>query len=381
MTPMNHLRQAQLVDLSREPEEAPLRQRSFKFIRSIDTLMLESLSFEHQPITDSTIHLLPSIHLTTVTRSSTYSCFTYPYTTRALFHHRTARMTMRVQPIMSPGHSARVTEAMTLSDSASYKRYRSSYDTPSSSSSSALPVRKRYRGTSELILDTDSEGDELGEEDTEEDEEDESLDADYERERLDDEGHRLDDEGHGLEGEGLGLEEEVGVAPEGQQQAVLVVDTAASEPLGLGYGAARRRALESVEEIAPSTYEVGQSSRSMPKQHGADKSSGSLPISPSSHVVPSPIASPVATPTTTISVDEVQFLEVGAQLELYGSILQDHIQHLDAPPPTLIADIDRDERQIYTRSGVVRDDIFSQRYMFRSLERELERTVVMFEAL
>ncbi|GKB74943.1 hypothetical protein Tco_0936355 [Tanacetum coccineum] len=35
------------------------------------------------------------------------------------------------------------------------------------------------------------------------------------------------------------------------------------EPLGLGYGAARRHALESTEEIAPSTFEVGQSSKSL----------------------------------------------------------------------------------------------------------------------
>nr|GEZ49811.1 hypothetical protein [Tanacetum cinerariifolium] len=33
-----------------------------------------------------------------------------------------------------------------------------------------------------------------------------------------------------------------------------------------------------------------------------------------------------------------------------------------------------DVRELYTRSGVVRDDIFSQRYRFRSLEREQERT-------
>ncbi|GKF28889.1 hypothetical protein Tco_0095231, partial [Tanacetum coccineum] len=44
------------------------------------------------------------------------------------------------------------------------KRYRSSYETPSSSSSPALPVRKRYRGTFELILDTDSGEDEIREE-------------------------------------------------------------------------------------------------------------------------------------------------------------------------------------------------------------------------
>ncbi|GKF54772.1 hypothetical protein Tco_0165112, partial [Tanacetum coccineum] len=198
---------------------------------------------------DSTTPLLPDHPLTHISSTPTPS--------HASFHRRTTCITLRVEPAMSPSHSTRVTEAVDLSDLAFRKRYRSSYESPSSSSSPALPVRKRYRGTSELILDTDNEEDELGDEDIEEDE---SLDAD-------DEGKRSDDEGH--EGEGLGLEEEVGVAPEGQQQAVQVVDTAASEPLGLGHGAARRHALESIKEIAPSTYEVGQSSRSMPVQHGA----------------------------------------------------------------------------------------------------------------
>ncbi|GJY72759.1 hypothetical protein Tco_0477190, partial [Tanacetum coccineum] len=78
-------------------------------------------------------------------------------------------------------------------------------------------------------------------------------------------------------------------------------------------------------------------------------SSGSLPISPSSLVVPSPIASPVATPTSTISVDEDQFIEVGVQLELHRSILYDHTQCLNALLPTLFADIDRDVRELYTR--------------------------------
>ncbi|GJS48694.1 hypothetical protein Tco_0598815 [Tanacetum coccineum] len=83
---------------------------------------------------------------------------------------------------MSPGHSAKVAEAMALSDSDFRKRYRSSYETPSPSSSLTLSVWKRYRGTSELILDTDSEGYELGDEDTKEDEEDESSNTDDERE-------------------------------------------------------------------------------------------------------------------------------------------------------------------------------------------------------
>ncbi|GKA39815.1 hypothetical protein Tco_0732408 [Tanacetum coccineum] len=243
-------------------------------------------------------------------------------------------------------------EAAALSLFSFCERYRSSYET--SSSSLTLLGQKRYRGTSELILDTDSEGDELGEEDTKEDEEDES------------------NKSQGLEGEGLGLEEEEEAAPEGQQQAVPIVDTAASEPLGLGYGAARRRALESIEEITPSTYEVGQSSRSVPEQEGVERISafrqptlvtwappspewslGSLPVSPSFPVVPLPIASLVATLTVTKSVDEDQFIEVGAQLEL----------------------------QLYTRSRVVRDKIFSQRYRFRSLECEQERTAMTFGAL
>ncbi|GKE96867.1 hypothetical protein Tco_1581722, partial [Tanacetum coccineum] len=155
---------------------------------------------------------------------------------------------------MSPGYSARVVEAMALSDLAFCKRYKSSYETPSSSSSPTLPVRKRYRGTSELILDTDSEGDELGDEDTKEDVEDKSQ----------------DNESQGLEDEGPGMEEEE-AAPEGQQQAVSIVDTAANEPLGLGYGAARSCALESTEEIAPSTYKVGHNSRSVPEQERVER--------------------------------------------------------------------------------------------------------------
>ncbi|GKD07229.1 hypothetical protein Tco_1186914, partial [Tanacetum coccineum] len=208
---------------------------------------------------------------------------------------------------------------------------------------------------------------------------------------LGDEGHGLDDEVHSLEDAGLGSEEEEDEAvPEYQQQAVPTADTAMGEPLGLVYRALRRYELAVEEDQVLSTFEVGQSSRSMPKHKGAERvsafrqptlitwvdpedgrvytdipayappaapvqtppslewSSGSLPISPSS-VVPSPIASLVATPTATISVDEDQFIEVGAQLELHESILHDHTQRLDALPPTLFADIDRDVRELYTR--------------------------------
>ncbi|GKE51122.1 hypothetical protein Tco_1486278 [Tanacetum coccineum] len=256
--------------------------------------------------------------------------------------------------------SVRITDAVYLSPSSFLKRYRSTYET-SSSSSPTLPHTK-------------------------EDEEDESSDVDDERESqgLDDEGQGLDDEGH---------EEEV--VPEGQQQAVPVVETAASEPLGLGYGGLRHHEL-AVREDQPTLgtwldHEDGRVYTDIPAYipqvapvqtlPSPEWSFGSLPVSPASPVVSSPIASPVATLTTTISVDEDQFIKVGAQLELYGSILHDLTQRLDALPPTLVTNIDRDVRELYTRSRAVRDETFSQRYRFRSLEREHERAIVTFGAL
>ncbi|GKE74628.1 hypothetical protein Tco_1536669, partial [Tanacetum coccineum] len=97
-------------------------------------------------------------------------------------------------------------------------------------------------------------------------EEDKSSDVNDERgsQGLDDEGQGLDDEGQGLDDKGQGLDDE-GKDLDDEGQGLEVEGPAASEPLGLGYGAARRRSLESTEEIEPSTYEVGQSSRSVPE--------------------------------------------------------------------------------------------------------------------
>ncbi|GJX44834.1 hypothetical protein Tco_0261510 [Tanacetum coccineum] len=193
---------------------------------------------------------------------------------------------MRAQLAMSLGHLARVAEAIALSD---------------------LAFRK-------------SDGDELWEEDTKEDE---SSDVDVEREResqgldeevhgLGDEDHGLDDESQGLEDKGLGLEEEE-VVPEGQQQVVPVVET----DVGGWIGQKSRRVSPIIPAYVPLSY----------KSHtplSPEWSLGSLPVSPSSPIVPSPIASPVATQTATIS-------------------------RLDALPPTLVVDIDRDVKELYTR--------------------------------
>ncbi|GJZ53128.1 hypothetical protein Tco_0608013 [Tanacetum coccineum] len=285
-----------------------------------------TVSFHSQVSSDSTAPLAPDHPLTHVSPTST--------PTRVLFHRRTVRMAVRTQPTLSPSMSTCIAEAAALSPSSFRKRYRSSSLSPT------LSVRKRYRGTSELILDTDSEGDELGEEDNEEDEVDEN------------------DESQGLEDEGLGLEEEEAV-PEGQQQAVLVVEIAANEPLGLGYGTLRRHELVVEEDQVPSTFEVGQSSRSVLEWQGVERVSVFRQPTLDTWVDPEDgrvytnilayvlLAAPVQTPPSPEW--------------LHGSILHDHTQCLDALPPTLVADIDRDVRELYTRLGAVRDEIFLQR--------------------
>nr|GEW04683.1 hypothetical protein [Tanacetum cinerariifolium] len=90
-----------------------------------------------------------------------------------------------------------------------------------------------------------------------------------------------------------------------------------------------------------------------------DWSYGLFLISPAPSAVLSLISSPmisltVSSPlsTATILVDEDQFIEIGAQLELFRGTLQDHTQRLDAMPPTLFTGINRDVRELYTRSGV-----------------------------
>nr|GEZ47453.1 hypothetical protein [Tanacetum cinerariifolium] len=128
---------------------------------------------------DSTTSLSPDHPLTRISP--------YPTPTHALFHCKTA---CKTTPSPSP----------------------------------TLPVQKRYRATYELLLDTDSEREELGDKDADEGREDESSDVDDKREGSDDEGHGLDDEGLGLDDEDRGLDDEGRslnegdeATPEGQQ--------------------------------------------------------------------------------------------------------------------------------------------------------------------
>ncbi|GJY10024.1 hypothetical protein Tco_0378209 [Tanacetum coccineum] len=312
------------TDIKSDPEEAPSKIEEFQPLVT------------RAPITDGEFEVSePSDTRITSSHSSASSDSTAPLSpdhpltqaspTRVSFHRRTAHMAVRTQPTLSPGMSARIAEATALSPSSFHKRYISSYKTPSPSSLT-LPIRKRYRGTSKLVKDT----------------EEESSDSDAEREGSEDEGPGLEDEGPGSEDEGPGL------------------DDKGHDLEDEGPGSEEE---EEEEEATPEDPEDGEVYTNIPTyvppaapvqtSPSPEWSPGSLPVPPSSLVVPSPIASPVTPLATTISVDEDQFLE----------------------------GYDRDLRELYARLREARDEFFSQRYRLRSLEREQERATVTFRAL
>ncbi|GJZ83201.1 hypothetical protein Tco_0648374, partial [Tanacetum coccineum] len=338
---------------------------------------------------------------------------------------RTACMAVRVPPMMSSGLSASMAEVAAISEFAFRKRFRSSYESSPSLSPPYLPLRKRYRGTSELVEESEEDDDKEIEESmdsdsvsediedgglTTEDEDpaagDEGLTAGVEVPGVDDKSYSLDDEGHGVESDGLSLEEEEEAVPGGQQQAAPIVGTAMSAPLGLGYGALRHRELTLEEDHVYSTFEVGQGSGSAPESERPERvstsrqptlttwtdpedgmvyidvhaypppappvqtppspewTSGSLLISPLPISSPLTVPSPVATPA---AVETEGFLtELGAQVEMQEGLIRDHAVRLEELSPALFERYDKDIGELFTRSRAVRDEIFSQRYRFRS---------------
>ncbi|GJR64409.1 hypothetical protein Tco_0010474 [Tanacetum coccineum] len=287
---------------------------------------------------------------------------------------------VRVPPAMSSGLSASMADVVAMSESAFHKRFKSSRESLSSLSPPNLPSQKRYRGTSELVEDSEDDNDEEDEEVEEsldsnsvsEDAEDEgptAKDEDpiagdeglaagdegpsmrVESRDSDDESHGLDDEGHSVESDGLGLGEEEEVVPEGQQQAVPVVGTVVSMPLELGYGALRRQELALEEEHVYSTFEPERSERVSASRQPTltpwtdpedgmvyidvpaypppappvqtpplpEWTSGSLPISLSPFIVPSPISSPMI-PLTSRCI---------------GGLIRDHAVRLEELSPAL----------------------------------------------
>ncbi|GKA65028.1 hypothetical protein Tco_0764735 [Tanacetum coccineum] len=105
-------------------------------------------------------------------------------------------MVVRVPHAMSSGLSASMAEVAAMSDSALRKRFRSSCESSPSVSPPDLPLRKRYRRTSELVEDSEDDDDE------EDEEIEESMDSDSVSEDAEDEGPTAKDEDPATEDEG-----------------------------------------------------------------------------------------------------------------------------------------------------------------------------------
>ncbi|GJX90127.1 hypothetical protein Tco_0343453 [Tanacetum coccineum] len=79
-------------------------------------------------------------------------------------------------------------------------------------------------------------------------------------------------------------------------------------------------------------------------------------------MIPLTVPSPVATPATT---ETGGFLtELGAQVEMQGGLRS----------PALFERYDRDIGELFTRSGAVRDEIFSQRYGYQEKDKNKDKT-------
>nr|GEW98443.1 hypothetical protein [Tanacetum cinerariifolium] len=246
----------------------------------------------------------------------------------------TTRMAMHVPPAMSPSLSASIAEVEAMSDSVFRKRFSSSYGSSPSSPSPDLPSWK----------------------------------------------HSREDEGLATEDEGLAIGDE-GVA-EGD------------EGLGLGYGALRHEEIASREVQMPSVFEVGQGSRSIPDPERPEGvlalrhptlttwidlddgkvyidvpayqppsphvqtppslkwSSGLLLVSLAPFIVLSPFSSsmipltiplPVASPAT--AEDEGFLTELGAQVEMQGGLIHDHMIQLGELSPALFERILEHEQE------------------------------------
>ncbi|GJX84971.1 hypothetical protein Tco_0335745 [Tanacetum coccineum] len=304
---------------------------------------------------------------------------------------RTARMAVRVPHAMSSGLSANMTEVAAMSESSLCKRFWSSCKSSPSVSPPDLPLRKRYRGTFELVEDSEEDDDEEDEEIEEsmdpdhvskdaedegltaEDEdpaaEDEGLTAGVESPGIDDKGYGLDDEGHGRDDESRGIDDE-GHSVESDGLCL----EEESAPLGLGYAAFRRRELALEESNIYSTFKVGQGFGSAPVSERPERVSafrqptlttwtnpkdGMIYIDipdyppPAPHVHTPP--SPEWTSATPAVVETEGFLtELGDQVQMQGGLISDHAVRLEELSPSLFE---------------------------RSLEYEQERVAVTFGAI
>ncbi|GJZ62416.1 hypothetical protein Tco_0618553 [Tanacetum coccineum] len=350
--------QADEAQSSRVP--VPLPEDPYEAIRQayLDGTDTKSEPFE-DPIETETLESPHTIAPPTSLFESTSS-------TLVLILRKTARMDVRVPPEMSSGLSASMAVVAAMSEFAFYKRFRSSYESSPSSSPPNLLSRKRYQGTSELV-----------EEDEEDEEIEKILDSNNVSEDAEDDGPIVEDEDPAAGDEGLAAGDEgLGDAiPEGQQRAVSVRGQPSELALGLGMGYETRvLAFEGASPVrTPSLTRV------VVWVHFRFSAPSIVPSPISSPMIPLTVPFLVATPAT---VETEGFLtELGAQVKMLGGLICDHAVRLEELSPALFERYGRDIRELFTRSGAVRDEIFSQRYRFRSLEHEQERVAVTFGAL
>nr|GEZ72259.1 hypothetical protein [Tanacetum cinerariifolium] len=236
---------------------------------------------------------------------------------------RTTRMAVCVPPTMSPGFSSGIAKVAAMFDLVFRKSKSEDVEDEGPTTNDDDPAM------GDEVLVAGGRGPRMG----------------VESRGLDDESHGLDDEGHGVESDGFGLGEEDEAVLKGQSGFWFAPELERSERMS----ASRQPTLTTWTYLEDCMVYIDVHVYPPPAPPvqtppSPKWSSGSFPISLSPSIIP--------LATATIPVNEDQFIE-----------------------------IDRDVRELYTRSRAVRNEIFSQRYQFRSLEHEQERIVVTFGAL
>nr|GEW40196.1 hypothetical protein [Tanacetum cinerariifolium] len=275
---------------------------------------------------------------------------------------KTTRMAVRVPPAMSSGLSASMAEVAAMSESAFLK------DEDIEKSLDSNSVREDAKDEDHAARD---EGLAAG---------DGGPDIRVESCGSDDESRGLDDECHSIESDRIGLGEEDEAVVEGQQQAVLVMGTTLSAPLGLGTGFRSAPESERPERVSASRQPIltawidpedgmvyidvpAYPSPTPPIQTppSPEWTSGSLFISPSPSIVPLPISSPmipltvlspVATPTTAGT--EGFFTELRAQVEMKIGLIRDHAIRLEELSPALFKrSLEHEQERVAVTSGAL----------------------------
>ncbi|GJS99615.1 putative reverse transcriptase domain-containing protein [Tanacetum coccineum] len=255
-----------------------------------------------------------------------------------------------------------------------------------------LSLRSIRGGTSELVEDSEEDSDE------EDEELEESLDFDSVSEDTEDEGPTAEDEDLAMGDEGLATRVD-GLGTDdkshGMDDESRGLDDESHSVESDGLGLEEEEAIPREEDRVYITFEVEQGSGSASESKRPERTppspewmSGLLPISPSPSVVPLPVSSPMIPLTVpslvaTLATAETEgfLIELGAQVKMQRGLICDHAVRLEELSPALFERYNRDIGELFTRSGAVRDEIFSQRYQFRSLEYEQERVAVTFRAI